>query len=65
MLSMTLQYSDAHGCVGFIVTEPSFKTSLIRFHVLSVSFNRYFSPRIESVRSFTLLVFRLGHGDRQ
>lgn len=57
MLSMTSQCSDAHGCVGFIVAEPSFKTSLIRSHVLPVSFDRYFSPRIESVRSFTLLVF--------
>lgn len=65
MLSMTSQCFDAHGCVRFIVTEPSFKTSLIRTHVLSVSFDRYFSPRIELVRSFTLLFFWLGRGDRQ
>lgn len=65
MVSMTSQCSDARGCVRLIVTEPSFKTSLIRSHVLSVSFDRYFSPIIESVRSFTLLFFWLSHGDRQ
>lgn len=65
MLSMTPQCSDAHGCVEFIVTELSFRTSPIRSHVLFVSLDRYFSPQIESVRSFNLLVFRLGHRDRQ
>lgn len=42
-----------------------FQNVTVPSHVLSVSFDRYFSPRIESVRSFTLLFFWLGHGDRQ